>query len=401
MLETMQKQLERNIRLYGLLKIFTKRVFLPLTTVYFVEVGGLRLQDIGLLASISALVSLVAEIPTGYFADRITRRASLLAAALLAGTATLFFAFFPSLPGAIVGSILEALGYAFLSGASEALMHDTLVHLKRIDDYPKIVGRAQSFGLIGNTVLVALVPLTYHFNKQMPFFLGTVAYCVLGLIAYKLFEPPRQTARQVNYNPLKDLLRNLRLFVTRHTLLIFLSIGLLSGLYNSVSDLGTLVLKDLGLNPSYFGFVFAGASVVGIIGGFFIHHFRAVSLRAYTLFDTLIFTTYITLIGITHSLWFTIIGFAFYMGFWRLRNILYQHHLLKLFVNNEYKATLVSTLSFFSRGNEVWLPPLFAGVAASLGYYRSFSLIGLASFAALVPMFLFATRRVESLANNQ
>src|SRR5204863_9909779 len=102
--------------------------------------ADLTLAQIGFLATISAIISLIFEVPTGYFADRVSRRAALSVAGLLACTSSLIFAFAQSFPGAVTATIVEAMAYAFLTGASEALVHDTLVHQKREDDYPKIIG---------------------------------------------------------------------------------------------------------------------------------------------------------------------------------------------------------------------------------------------------------------------
>lgn len=385
------KSLKRNVTLYGFLKIFTKRVFLPLTTIYLVEVGGLNLTQIAILATVSAAVSISSEIPTGYFADRVTRKAALMMVGLLCAISTLILVVFPSFQGALVAIIFEAVGYAFLNGAGEALIHDTLQDLDEVDNYPKVVGRAQSFGLIGNTFLVALVPLTYHIDKRLPFLLGTVAYCTLFLIAYMLVEPPRATRHAVHVNPLTDLLKNLHVFVFRASLPLFFTIGVLGALNFGSSDFTNLVFKDLGINPSLLGFVFASASIVGIIGGYFIHLLRSLSLRSYALIDTAVFSTFFISVGLSRNLYVAIVGFALYMGWWRLRQIMYQYHLLNMYKKTAYKATLISALFFFIRGNEVWVPFVFVAVINSVGFYVGYLWIGTIAAIYLVPSFIFST----------
>lgn len=63
--------LEGNILKYNLYKTFTKRVFLPLIAVYLTTIGHVTLAQLGIIASITAVVSLVVEVPTGYFADKV------------------------------------------------------------------------------------------------------------------------------------------------------------------------------------------------------------------------------------------------------------------------------------------------------------------------------------------
>lgn len=379
---------KRNIRLYGVIKIFTKRVFLPLTTIYLVEVGGFSIAQIGLLATLSAVVSIIAEIPTGYFADRISRKSSAMIGGAICTISALIFAFWPHFPGPLLAVSLESIGYAFLSGAAEALIHDTLVDMKQSDNYAKVAGRAQSFGLVGNTVLVALVPLSYSIDKRLPFIMGALAYSLLIFTASLLREPPREQRVSLHENPVKDLLMNLRVFVFRYTILMFMAIGILYGLYGASSDFTNLIFKDLGANPSYLGFAFAASSIVGIIGGYFIHLLRNISLRTYALMDTFVFCSYALAIGFTQNLAVAIVGFIISMGWWRLRNILYTHHLLTYYKNSSYKATLISTVAFFYRLNEAWLPFVFVGTIGAVGYYVGYIWIGVASAVVLVPLFI-------------
>lgn len=382
---------KRNIQLFGILKIFTKRVFLPLTAIYLVEIGGLSLYQIGLLATISAIVSLLSEIPTGYFADRISRKTSMMTGGMLAALSTLVLAFRPDFTGAIVAVSIEAIGYSFLSGAAEAIIHDSLVIMKQPDNYAKVAGRAQSLGLIGNTILVSLAPLTYSIDKRLPFLIGTLAYSTLVLIASLFNEPPRVNKPRLHKSLVMDLGLNLKLFVYRASVLVFLCVGIIGALHNTSGDFTNLIFKDQGINPSLLGFVFAASSIAGIVGGYFIHLLRNISLRIYAIMDVLIFGAYAISIGYFNNLWVTIVAFVICMGWWRLRSILYQHHLLKAYKTSHYKATLISTLSFFIRSNEVWLPFVYTAVITSVGFYAGYIWIGSASIILLVPMFILST----------
>lgn len=388
---TIERRLSRNFWLYGGMKIFTKRVFLPLVAIYLVEIGGLTLHQIALLATLSAVVSIGAEVPTGFFADRITRKSSLTVSAVLLMAMSATLAFFPSFIGAILATIFEATGYAFLTGAAEALIHDTLVKQKREKAYTKVVARAQSIGLVGNIVLVALVSATYKINPHMPFVLSIFAFGSLFSFVSLLYEP--LMAKPVSaINPLKELLASLRLFVTKRTFLIFITIGLVSGLYNGSSSFKNLVFVDLGMAPSLLGIMFSASSGVAVILSFNASFLKRMPLKYYQLFDLVLATGTLIGIGLTKSLYFAIPAFLISMGFWRLRNIVYQHHLLDMFPNVKNKATLISTLSLFGSLNEVWLPLLFGYAVNVVGYYTGFTVISLIFFLCLVPLIIFADK---------
>jgi MFS family permease len=186
-----ETMLRRNLRLYGWFKIFNKRVFLPVSAVYLVEVGHVSVSGIGVIATITGLVTLLAQMPTGYVADRYTRRLAMIlgSALLITGVGVLVVA--PSLIGGLVAGAFSGVGFAFMSGAGQALIHDSLEQCGRGHHYVKVMGRAQSMGLVGNIVLIALIPMTYTVDKRLPFVLGIAAFLVLLAISWAFVEPRR------------------------------------------------------------------------------------------------------------------------------------------------------------------------------------------------------------------
>lgn len=385
------ESLQHNIRVYGWIRMLMMRVFLPLTPIYLTQVGGVTIPQLGLLVSIYALTSLAVNVPTGYLADRWTRKATIMTGAAVLAAGALTYALFPGFPGAVAATMLEAIGYAVISGAAEALIHDTLVAQGKVREYTKTLGRAQSFGLIGNVVLVGLVPLTYAINPRLPFFIGATLSAMFVYLASTLVEPPRShTVRIVDHN----IIHILRLFVNRNTVLFFVALGLLSNAYRSYTSFESLVMVDLGFRPELHGILFATASVFGAINGWIIHHFKRLTLLQYSIFDTLVGSLLIIIIGATHNLQVTMMCFVIGMGFWRVRSILYQDHLLERFGNHRYKATLVSAIGFFDSVH-IWMPLLFALIMNHFGYYNGFIIIGLLIFTATLPLFIVGAKRLE------
>lgn len=370
-----EKELRRNVRLYGWFKVFNKRVFLPTTAIYLVDVGHVSLVQIGVIAAVTALVSLLAQMPSGYVADRYTRRSVLMigAALLTAGVGVL--AISPSFVSGLLAGVLSGLGFAFISGAGQALMHDALEKHGKVDQYVKVMGRAQSKGLIGNVVLIALVPMTYAIDERLPFILGVVAFLILLAIAWGFVEPERDD-RPEGDRHMKDLIVAIRTFVHKRTIWLFVAVGMVFGLYSAPVDYTNLVMNDLGLAAQYLGWVFAGSSLLGAIGGFAIHHLQRLSFRAYVLLDVLICCGLFVVIGLTRSLLVAIVALLINLSFWRLRNILYQHYLLEIFKGTRHKATLVSLLGFGEQLFAMVLPLLFAFGITHWGFYTGYLAAG-------------------------
>ncbi len=134
----------RFLRRYYLATSLYECVFAYVVYTLFLSLRGLTVLQISLLLSWWCLTSIVLDVPTGALADCWSRRKILALAPcikalcfvtwfLAGGNVTLFG----------LGFLLWSLGSAFVSGTSEALLYDTLVHHGRQEEYEKALGIRQ------------------------------------------------------------------------------------------------------------------------------------------------------------------------------------------------------------------------------------------------------------------
>lgn len=373
----------RNIKLYIFVRTLAKRVFLPLTAIYFIDTAGFNIRDIGILSAFFSMVQLIAEIPTGYFADKIGRVASIRVSAILAVLATSMYVIFHNKIGVYIGVGLEALAYSFLGGAGEALIHDSLVVQKRVGEYTRIMSRTMSVSLIGNAVLVALVTMTYRLDPRFPFILGAVAYAILFVVACYMQDVDRTISLTKLKIPNPKLIQG-----KRHLLLFGLTFGIIAALFTAPADMVNVAYREYGVRADLIGWFYALASVVGAAIGPFMHHLRQIRLSRYLLIDLS------TLLGVYFAAYTRnpyILAFAMILSisFWRYRRIIYQDYLLTLYPTS-YKATLISTMNNLEQLNSVWLPVLITSVV----YYTSTSVgLGLIGLFGLfiAPIYIYST----------
>jgi hypothetical protein len=250
----------------------------------------------------------------------------------------------PNVWGGMSAAILFAAGYSFYSGAVEAFLHDTLKALGRERSYTKIVGRSQTMGLVGNTILVSLVPLTYAVNPNLPFLIGFLAQGMLLVLALN-FEYPKVEKKIMVRGPI----RAMKSIVSWRNLPIFVLAGFLAGAGGG--DYSNLLLTELGLAAAILGIVQAGSSLLGAVFGWYIHIFDRIATKWFYLTDLLITVGAVILMGLTQSILVASLALVVTFGWWRVRHIVYQAKLLED-LGHAYKATLLSTLStFFTLGN--------------------------------------------------
>lgn len=135
----------------------------------FLRYRGLTFTEIAMLNTIYAVVTVVAEVPTGYIGDRIGRRNSLLASSTLMTTSIVGYAVAESFPALTVLYVLWGFALAFRSGSGEAWLYDTLKVEIGEEHFARIQGRAQSVNSAVTVVTILVGSVLYSVQPELPF----------------------------------------------------------------------------------------------------------------------------------------------------------------------------------------------------------------------------------------
>jgi len=298
-------------------------------------------------------------------------------AAILNICSTLIYVLAPVKPAIYLASIIEAVGYAFLFGAGEALMHDSLAVQNKLSGYTKLLSRTQSASLIINAGLMALVPMTYAIDKRLPFLIGTLAYVSLFIATLFMKEVGVTTKSTKHLASFRELSKE------KGILLFALVFGIIGSLYLAPSDMNNLALKYLGVNPALLGWIFAAGSILGAIAGLFFHHVKRIRLTSYLILDvTLLILPFIAIF--LQSLPFLVVSFMMSISFWRYRRIYYQDLVLAKYPTHP-KATLLSILNNSESIQTIWLPAAIGITVARFGIINSYGILTM--FSLIVAVF--------------
>jgi MFS family permease len=148
----MPRTLRTNI--YGLYLIKLSKWFMlimPIVALYYTE-NGLNAYDIYLLQAIYSLSVAVLEIPSGYMADIIGRKKSLVMGSILGTLGFVIYSSSSSFTGFLFAEITLGLGGSFISGSDSALLYDSLVSMKKQHRYLRLEGRITSLGNFAETI---------------------------------------------------------------------------------------------------------------------------------------------------------------------------------------------------------------------------------------------------------
>ncbi|MEZ3144804.1 MFS transporter [Halobaculum sp. MBLA0143] len=153
---------------------------------------GLSFTEIGLVVAAGSAVTLLAEIPSGYAADRLGRRNSLLLSAGLMTSGSLVFALAGTFPAFVLAQATFVLGISFRSGTSGAWLYDTLSEMDREDDYAHVSGRGQTALL----VVMGVTSVAGGYLGQIDYglaYLATAATTAISFLAALTFREPSPT----------------------------------------------------------------------------------------------------------------------------------------------------------------------------------------------------------------
>ena len=137
------------------------------------------------------LALLCLELPTGWFADRVGHRASLIAGSAVQVIGLIWCWLGEGVSGLVTATVLVALGDAFRSGADAALVYRTCHALGRDREFQTIEARANAVelgALVALVLIGGVIVTTWGFASG---WIAEIALSAVGLaIAIAMVEPP-------------------------------------------------------------------------------------------------------------------------------------------------------------------------------------------------------------------
>nr|WP_228531598.1 MFS transporter [Micromonospora sp. ANENR4] len=176
--------------LYGYAFLTDLVLLYPLYVLLFADTG-LSVGQISSLFVLWAAAGIVLEVPSGVWADAVSRRLLLCLAPLLAAAGFALWVLLPSYPAFAAGFLLWGAGGALRSGALEALVFTELQRLGAADRYARLIGRtrtAEVLGAVGSGVLAGPV---FALGGYLAVGAASVAACLLAAAVAARFPEHR------------------------------------------------------------------------------------------------------------------------------------------------------------------------------------------------------------------
>jgi predicted MFS family arabinose efflux permease len=182
----------RNVRLLIALAAFQFILFpIPIITLFWKDQIGMSLADIMVLQAIFGLAVVLFEFPSGYVADRVGYRWSLLVSTGLLMAGWLLYTRAESFWAVAVAETTLGAGSAFMSGADRALLWVSLDGASRTAQYTRWDGRIRAVSQSAEALSAAAGGWLYAMGPRWPFWLQVPAAALALSTAALLHEVPR------------------------------------------------------------------------------------------------------------------------------------------------------------------------------------------------------------------
>lgn len=179
----------RNVRLYRWHRFASGLIFWQ--SVWFLYYQStLSAADAILLYAIYDISTTIMEVPSGYMSDRIGRRPTLLAAAVMGFASAMLNGLGDSFTAFALANVLLGASAAFASGTGEAFLFQSLKAAGREDDveHQELISWRFSFAALALSAVVGGAMMLLW--PTLPYFATALAFVAMLLITIAFREPP-------------------------------------------------------------------------------------------------------------------------------------------------------------------------------------------------------------------
>jgi MFS family permease len=368
---------------------------MPILFIFYQDLGLSELESFQLKAFYS-LAIVVFEIPSGYVADVIGRKKTLVAGSILGTLGFGIYALFSGYWAFMVAELVLGLGQSFISGADSALMYDSLKADGQQKNYVKYEGRNFTIGNFSEAIAALLGGALAEVSLRLPFIIQTGVAFVAVPAAFLLIEPTVSSRR--SNTGFIDILRIVHYATVKNSSLRW------NLLYSSIIGSATLTmawiyplyLKELDFSEFKIG---TTSTVLNIIVGlttlFAYKIERRLRPKLTVLLTTFLITGAYVMAGFSHSSWILLILAIFYFSRGIATPVLKDY--INRITSSDMRATVLSIRSLIIRTFFAILGPLFGYMTDQLSLQRAFIIIGLVFMVATASCILLF---LKSLKNN-
>lgn len=224
-----------NVKKLAIISFLSNLYFYNHIGTLYQQTRGLNLLQVNSIWSIILITIAIAEVPTGVLADKIGRKWSVSIALLLQAIGEFWYFFASSYLSFVLIAILAGIGFAFLSGANEALLYDSLKgknKAKKMIKASGIVGSFRHLAFFLAPILGGLIVSQLTLSKFLLSILLTAISVSFSFIFSLTLKEPKKAYHHQEQSPI-EILKDGFVQLKNSQLRKFLLFGIVASTYGA------------------------------------------------------------------------------------------------------------------------------------------------------------------------
>jgi len=257
---------QRNIPIYYITCFMDSLVFLMPIIIVFLN-GIITPVEISFIYGWRYFVQFITELPTGAIADMFGKKISVILSVICFVICYSLLPFAKNFWDVFFIYTFSGLGNSLSSGATEALIYDSLVQDGKADQFPKIVTKQNLNYQVGLIISTLLGGFMYQLHPMFPFF-SYVFACLVALVAsFFYIEPTVDTMKFTIKNYLLQIKLGVKeLFKNTHITKVSLFYIIVGGItWSCAMYFNSYMLVDLKFDNTMRGILEAGLRLFNLI----------------------------------------------------------------------------------------------------------------------------------------
>ena len=345
---------------------------------------GLSFTEIGLITSIYMILTLPVDIPSSALADKYGRLKIFSIGTLIYSLGLISLSASSSPIFVFLSYGIMGIGLGIYSNTLEAWVVDSLNSREKL---PKIFSRQQIAngiaGFLGNAVASVLI-LLYH-KLNFPILIAGLVM-ILSVILALLSEDNK--GGKTTTLPAKRIVKEgVKRVVSERALLALLtsSIFTVFPLVAWMQFVSPYVVNMLGFPQKYWGFILSAYFLTVALGGYINEKLlKRVNHKLITIFSVFLLSLFVLMLSISNLILILFLLFGLSLIYpIRSSNIISWENEL---IPSNYRATVLSSLSFIIRIIYILIPPLVGYLINTYGYSLTYIIVGLISLIGVIPL---------------
>ena len=358
------------------------------TTVLFELALNFSFQQVFIVAAFYMLMFILFEVPSGAFADLVGRKKSVVMGCLILTTGALASGFSNSFWQLFSSFFLWALGFSFISGASEALLYDRLRDEKV---YTRVLGRSRFVSLSATALAGVVGPMLFAANFRYPYLFSAIPFFAggLALLFFQEEHPRGSFTIREHFDQMKSGARFA--FQNRFVLWAMGVLALTFAVWYNLSNSYQPFLQDIGFTIKAFSFILPAIFVCEALGHFFadkiLRRFGENFVFAFGLLAFALSVVVAGFFGIKLSLIFLLI-YSFLLGVLQTTTSTYANR----HIDSSRRATVMSVQSMAATFCAALSLFLFGFLTDRIGIFNLFILLGSLAAVITISLLIFKPR---------